>query len=61
MDHHSLRVLEAETIKRSDDFIEPTPIFEEKKKNNSRSKNQAVKYALEFQHYTCFSSKIPRK
>jgi hypothetical protein len=40
MDHHSLRVLEAETIKRSDDFIEPTPIVEEKKKKNSRSKNQ---------------------
>jgi hypothetical protein len=40
MDHHSLRVLEAETIKRSDDFIEPTPIVEEKKKKNTRSKNQ---------------------
>jgi hypothetical protein len=32
--------LRAETIKRSDDFIEPTPIVEEKKKKINCSKNQ---------------------
>jgi hypothetical protein len=32
MDHYSLRVLKAKFIKRSDDFIKPTPIVKKKKK-----------------------------
>jgi hypothetical protein len=49
------RVLEAETIKRSDDFIEPTPIVEEKKKKNSRSKNQIKFFDISCPENTNFS------